>query len=390
MKKKILTSFLILLSVSMLRAQDQPTPASTPTATNKVDDNYTWTMYLRQNTYFVDSATQANAMKVNNTFYLNRILGGRAALSKDSPGQFTGMGTDYGFGVRHGKLFKSNWLFSFANLKDTSSTVVDFDSTAFSSSTFAFGASAVSQYNYTSNTLKTARISYLAEFFPWNSANALLAKLGFRFGPELYANGLKMFSSNNVYAQSGFVSTRSSTSSSFTTVPFSGGGVDFIEQNKKTYDEYFANAVIGVSYAVDFRKSRFDFSADYFRSLASSGSYLSKYNVLIPLSSNASFPSSVIESGTFTTNLTGFRFQSGFKYQFFEHFGIRLSAGFTTATHSVAGSKFKDGSGTSLGSLLSGGLNVNTILLATQPGFGPNPSSTDRRTQLGIEFFFRF
>ena len=103
------------------------------------------------------------------------------------------------------------------------------------------------------------------------------------------------------------------------------------------------------------------------------------------------FPTEIKSKGSFNTDLSGYRLLFGFKYQFLENFGMRFSAGMTEAMHNVKNSKFKDGSGTSINaifSLFSG--NALPILLSSQPGFGPNPSSIDKRTQVGFEFFLRF
>ena len=374
---KILVGIYIILFFNFgLQAQATQNPT-------KVDDDYGWTFYLRINNYTVNSATANNALSVNNAFFINRLSGGRIAYTSPSSGNFTGNGVDFGFGVRHGRLFKSNLLFSNANLRDSESTALVLDTintySFFGSSNISINATSLSQYSYANNTLQTGRISYVGEFFPFHSLGALLSKLGIRIGPELYANGLKMKSPYNVYAISG-----SSTINS-TVVPLSTTSLDLVSQDKLTYNEGFGNVVIGLSYALDIKNLRIDLTADYFKSLSSEGNYKSSYYMF------SIFPTEIKSKGSFNTDLSGYRLLFGFKYQFLENFGMRFSAGMTEAMHNVKNSKFKDGSGTSINaifSLFSG--NVLPILLSSQPGFGPNPSSIDKRTQVGFEFFLRF
>lgn len=353
-----------------------PTPETTvqPTA---FDNKYKWDLYFRVNQTTINSATAANGLKMDGVFFLNRFINNRTVLIFPTVGEFKGQIYDFGIGVRHNWLFKSNWLFSGGSLADTSSSSFYYEqgvvaiTTGTSTSTSAYTTS--SMYNYSNNTLKTGRISYAAEIFPWAKSNPILAKLGFRFGPEIYGNGAKMYANYLLTAAPSVY--------------------DFVRTREIKNNEGFANMFIGLSYAYEINpKNQIDFTLDYFKSVAAAGSYYDTSSYLFPQlsASSPTFPVKLTGNGSYSAQMSGYRFNLGYKFQIFENMGIRLSYGYWDASHEIANSKIKDGSGSL--TTISGFLTRNLLGagVGTMTGLGPNPSSNDKRTQIGFEVVFRF
>lgn len=331
-----------------------------------VNENLPKYFFIRINNVTVNSATAANSLKMDSIFQLNRLANNRTVLSVPAIGEYKGKNVEFGIGSSHSPFFKSNFLLSIGNYADSSPSTNYYYDQSIVSLTTTSNLTVTSNYlyQYSNNTLKTGRISYGAEFFPLAKSSPALAKLGFRFGPELYTNGSKMHA-NSLLSNAPSI-------------------LDLIRTRDIKSSEIFTNLFIGLSYSFEINpKNQVDFGVDYFKSIASKGTF--DDSSLTFLSLNPPITMKFTSSGSFKTNLTGYRLNVGYKYQISEKLGIRLSYGYWDATHEVTSSKIKDGmNSSSLFSSLSSRNNLGYIIGGLD-GFGPNPSSSDKRSQVGFE-----
>lgn len=343
------------------------------------DDKYKWNIYFRINQGTISSATALNALKMDDTSYTNRVMSRRMIFISPKAGEFKGQSFDFGFGIRHSWLFKSNWLFSFGNYADTSSSSLYFENGLkyISSGPYPsnyYGYTYLYEYPFTANTLQTGRISYAAEFFPWAKSGGKLSKFGFRFGPELYVNEVRMKSDYLL----------NSNPSAF----------DFMNSREIKNNEGFGNLFIGMNYSYEInQKNKIDFGLEVFKSVAATGTYRDvgfTYVYSVYQASSVNFPYKGPGSGTFSTDLTGARLNLGYMYQWFERTGVRISGGYWYAVHDITKSNIKTNSSLADGIVSLITSNPLGFLFSNMSGMSPNPSSTDKRVQIGLEVVFRF
>lgn len=349
-----------------------------------VDDSYEWNMHFRVTHNSISSASAENALKFDNSFIPNRAIGGTIGKTQPNMGNFVGTGYEFGFGVRHNWLFRSNWFIQGATLYDSNTTTTSISRTNFTSSTiFSDGNLNVNSSNFAltnydnRNRLITMKIGYTPEFFPWNGSSEILSKLSLKFGPELFRNEVDLSSKSVISAFQSTITAQSGTNR--LALNSTGGEIDYSIRNKISTDETFLNGMIGVNYPYDFGNKRIELGVDYFKSIDSFGSYKnSSVFLVVPLTSK----------GNFNVDLEGYRINSAFKWQIWENIGFRLGYNLTKSTYTVSEQSIKPSSTEALGNLLVG--NFLGAVVGRLPALGDSPSSIDTRHQLSLDFFLRF
>ncbi|PJZ71533.1 hypothetical protein CH373_03345 [Leptospira perolatii] len=323
----------------------------------------------------IDSATAKNALSMGNGLFLNNRLSGVNDITFAPSMQFKGQGIEWETNIRHTRLFKSNYLLSYAALTSGEAPVPNtYDST------ITFGGSPIVTHSdtafiYSNNKLSTARISYSGDFYIFNQTkNPLLENLALRVGFESTGNFVKMISNRNI--ENGYDSFSGPTS-----------GIDFMTKKSIEYSESYGNALLGFNYSMTFlNKNKIDFGFEYFKSFASSAAYLEKTLSIFSVGGLV-LPSTGKIDGMVKTEASGARYAFGYSYLLGESAYIRFSYMMSQAVHTVTSADIKSPPGVSL--FLSGD-TTTALFLLTQSGLGPYPSSKDVRSQIGIEFGYKY
>lgn len=340
--------------------------------------------YLRGTDINVDSASQKNALAIQNSFFFNRYLGGTTNISFVAPQKFSGRGIEVGTMDRHSGLLGTEYGLSFATLFSNSSYTSEFIRSSF---TFSTGNSSfnnsIDSYltsEYTSNRLRTGSLRIVENIFIFHdSGHKFTENFALKLGGEMYGNDLKMKSPYN------FGTSRIQSGSTVT--DFSG--LSYSSVDTITYNEMFLNAVVGFGYQIPVADGhKIVLGAEYYRSVSNSGNYKNKNESFLTLNPTTGLPLITETKGSVRTQIEGNRFQLGYRFELTENlsFGLQYSASF--ASHRVTNSQIKEKA--NLLTILSSGQNPIAFALANLPGFGPLPENRDNRNQIAFEIVYQY
>lgn len=341
----------------------------------------------------IDSATTKNALATQNGLFVNRFLQGSTTYSIPLTSQYSGMLYAWGWSKEHSPFYKGIFEMEGGMLKGGEQKVF----TTSKSVNYFLGTPIFNDVQrielLNKSQLGTGRISYTGIIhFLSNQPNEYLKKLGFVIGGEIYGN--QAVHSGNVALSSGYslavtptVGTTPGTSL-FTSL----SGVSIYQQEIK-HTEGFFNIVLGLNYSLEFvKKHKLNFSYRIYESLAElKGGFSSKTTTYSTIG-NIILPFSRESKGDQRTELSGNSLHFSYRYSVTESFGIRLGFSQFTAIHKIKESKVKEPANafTIFGALLTGGDFITPYIAGNFPAFGPYPSSTDKRTQISLEFIYMF
>ncbi|TGN02251.1 hypothetical protein [Leptospira dzoumogneensis] len=322
----------------------------------------------------VNSATANNAMSLINTRAINQINSGSNEFAKPSIANFQGQGIEWETDIRHSNFIRTNYFLSHANLHSGSNNLNDLATLNFQPSMGSpVNITDLSFKTYSNNKLITSRVAFLTDFFFFeNSSNKYLENLAFRIGVEAYSN------------------TFSTSSKPYPYVGISNGapysGIDAIDQEKIKLAETFGNGVIGLNYKLSLSPvSSFDFGFEYFKSFGNDSRYENQYISMSITSFGTYLLIPAKATGLVKSELEGFRASLGYRYDISEIAFFRVSFGYQDSTQKVKEADVP----TAGGSVLSGDFSQLLWTLASPP-LGPFPNSRDTRSQLGIEFGYKY
>ncbi len=308
-------------------------------------------------------------MSLTNSRFINQLNSGTNEFVKPNISNFQGKGIEWETDIRHSNFIRTTYFLSHADLSSGGNKLNDL-------STLSFQPLMGSQVNitdlsfrtYSSNRLITSRVAFLTDFFFFEkSPNKYLENLAFRIGVEAYGN------------------TFSTSSKPYPYVGVSNGmpysGIDALNSEKIKFTETFGNAVIGFNYKLNVSPtSSFDFGFEYFKSFANDSKYENKF---ISVSTALPIPISSKSDGLVKSELEGFRASLGYRYDINEITFLRISFAYQDSTQKV---KKADIGSTNLGFVS----DSTQLLAAFASPMGPFPNSRDTRSQVGIEFGYKY
>ncbi|MGJ4789631.1 hypothetical protein [Leptospira koniambonensis] len=336
--------------------------------TDQTTEGYTVSK-IRITNVSVDSATANNAMSLSNSRVINQMNTGSNEFVKPNISNFQGQGIEWETDIRHSNFIKTNYFMSYADLKSGSNKLNDI-MTLNSQSTMGFPVNItdLSFRTYSGSKLATSRVAFLTDFFFFeNSPNKYLENLAFRIGVEAYGNIFT--TSSKPYPYVGVSSG----------MPYSG--IDALNHEKIKFTETFGNAVIGLNYKFNLSPaSSFDFGFEYFKSFANDSKYENQYISV----SIISIPIASKSSGLVKSELEGFRASLGYKYAINEISFFRISFAYQDSMQRVKEADVPSTGGLSISS------DVSQLLFSFAPPMGPFPNSRDTRSQIGLEFGYKY
>ncbi|TGK19393.1 hypothetical protein EHO61_07945 [Leptospira fluminis] len=216
------------------------------------------------------------------------------------------------------------------------------------------------------------RASWGGDFLIFNdSRNRFLENFALRFGLEAYQNQTRLVSSFSMSYDSLTIAKNP---------PIPSGGVDPVTRDRIDYREFFGSVLAGLNYAIVFGNSRIDVGAEYFSSFYGDNRFDDHTRTFAAIGSNylpLGGHIKVVSQG----KIEGNRFQLGYLWNFNESSFVRLSGVVSSATHSTThGTATLDPFLYSI-NFLSGNFISNV---------GTKTSAKDTRSQIGIEFGFRY
>ncbi|WP_125169480.1 hypothetical protein [Leptospira hartskeerlii] len=318
----------------------------------------------------IHSATASNAMNIVNSRGLNQIGSDSKEIVKSSISNFQGQGLEWETDIRHSNFIRTNYFLSHASLSSGNNKLNDLSTLNYSASGSPVSLNDLSFKTFSNNTLITSRIAFLTDFFFFeNSSNKLLENLALRIGFETYGNTFTASSKPYPY-----VGTSNGT-------PYSGIDSTYLEKVK--FSEVFGNAVIGLNYKFNLTPlSSLDFGLEYFQSFANDSRYENR-SITLYISPSISFPGGSKIGGIVKSELEGFRTSLGYRYDFSEITFFRISFAYQESVQKIKETNLPDSSGFLSNNALQ---FVSTVI----PPMGPFPTARDTRSQIGIEFGYKY
>ncbi|TGK14112.1 hypothetical protein EHO60_01855 [Leptospira fletcheri] len=324
----------------------------------------------------VHSATASNALTLGSNSSQWAVATGNYSITLPSPTTFRGKGVEWETSVRHTGLFRSNYLLSYSALGSEHIQSPAYSSSQSGGTVLSPGTPTLLQdftvWDYSKNKLDSMRASWGGDFLIFNGfKNKYLENFALRFGLEAYQNQTRLVSGSNMYYDSLTIAKNP---------PFSGGGVDPVTRDRIDYREFFGSAVAGLNYAIALGNGRIDVGVEYFSSFYGDNRFDDHSRTLATIGSKL-LPLNGHVKITSQGKIEGNRFQLGYLWNFNESLFVRFSGAVSSATHSTSHGL------STLDPML---FAVNFMAGNFISSVGTKTSARDTRSQIGIEFGFRY
>ncbi|TGL49467.1 hypothetical protein EHQ61_13560 [Leptospira wolffii] len=334
-------------------------------------------MRLAVTSLSVNSAAAKNALKLENSLMLNNALGSTVDYYIPSISTFKGQTIDWDTGIRYSPFFRSNFLFSYSSAKAGSGSQSNIYDSSWSNSGTDYRDTELSTTVFSNNTLKTYRVGYSMDFFVFQKSESSFWKnLAIRAGVESFKTEVDLKSNYSNYGETYIPGG----------VPEVYGGLDPLRSRKIKNQDVFYNFVTGVNYSETFReKHRVDLGIEVFKSFSHEG--LVEVQGLTTLGSP--YGTSIYPYGYTAktkSDLLGARLQLGYTYDISQSVSFGLYGMYSYANNTVKSTNLSlipD-----FYALTSG--NMMAFLASAAGASGPFPKSVDIRSQIGIQFLFRY